>query len=81
MCNKPKTWWSVLLAYPDWLSDYGDTYYEFVQAADRSAAVKAARRKLMKANDWPLPPDAESPVQSLDELDVVLVLRGRHQGV
>ena len=72
--------YSVLLLRPDYVAnDYGqDTYYTFVMAKDRNAAVRKAQHEAQQAD---LPPDMRGdPKLFKDSVDYhpLLVLDG-HQ--
>lgn len=52
-----KEQFSVLLLYPDYLSDGKETYYAFVRATNAGMAVIAAQHEASKANSDTVPDD------------------------
>ncbi len=67
-----KRWYSVMLQYPD---QEGSTYYTHVQACCPRDAVEVSRRSMLDDNDW------TTEDYALDDIEVLLVLRGRHFGL
>jgi len=71
--DSAKTPYSVLLLYPDDMTDGGtETFYAWVEATDPSAAVAEARQQALAANEW----DDMSPGSFVP----LLVIEGHHYG-
>lgn len=67
-----KRWYSVLLLYPDYMSDGVKTYYDFVQAYSPMGAVLLARLHCTDAN--------KNEIDNPYDLLVLLITRGRNKG-
>lgn len=73
---------SVLLMYPDYVSDYGESYYGWVRAenpvrAARAVQMRASRAYWRRRGDAG-PGDIES---TADDFAVHLVLHGHRKGL
>ena len=80
--TKPKSKpYSVLLLYPDYLSDGPETYYGFVRAAfPTEAAYKAqlqAAKSVRRGDDV----DRDDLRELAGDFKVELVIRGHHKGL
>ncbi len=68
--------YSVLLLYPDYMSDvWGKSYYSFVEANDPEQAVEVARQACMQANTEE---GGFAGVSTPEDLACLLVIHGRH---
>lgn len=63
--------YSVLLMYPDYISDTAETFYTFVTAQNRKAAILKAQKEC-KAESF-------ISLDSLDDLRVILVIDGHRK--
>lgn len=77
---------SVLLLYPDYMSDaFGhETFYGYVEARSPASAVHEAQMQCVEHNTSPpddMNPEPFCPIDSPDDLHPLLVLEGHRYGL
>ena len=73
--------YSVLLLYPDYLSDGPETYYAFVRAASPAAAASQAQMRAARASRRGDDVDRDDLRELAVDFRVELVLRGHRKGL
>ena len=77
--------YSVLLLYPDYISDgYGEVFYAFTRAQSVAAAVSNARQQMrvhLRKGGHDVDRDPTAPDGIPDgDIEVALIIRGHHKG-
>lgn len=73
--------YSVLLRYPDYIAD-DETWFGQVNAENPRHAAAKAQLECCEDNGWAIGtgrPNDEDALQDLDDLAVLLVIRGHHE--